>query len=258
MSHQQITNAKGQNIAYFYHRGDKALPTLIFCGGFKSDMMGSKATYLEAQAKARAQSYIRFDYTGHGFSDGEFVAGCIGDWCADALYIIDHVAKGDILLAGSSMGGWIALLCALKRPERIKALLGIAAAPDFTRDLLDQFSAAQRQEMKADGAVSLPNDYSDEPYIFTQKLIDDGAENFVFHGDEAVEITCPIYLVQGMLDKEVPWQTALDINARVVSDNVIVELIKDAGHSVSRPEDLKRLDRAVEHLNSMIMPQTLA
>jgi|TARA_R110002126_G_scaffold13118_7_gene57270 pimeloyl-ACP methyl ester carboxylesterase len=252
MSHQQITNAKGQNIAYFHHQGDKGLPTLVFCGGFKSDMMGSKATYLEAQAKVRGQSYVRFDYTGHGFSDGSFVDGCIGDWCADALCIIDHVAQGDILLAGSSMGGWISLLCAVKRPERIRAVLGIAAAPDFTRNLLDQFSDSQRQEMRDNGCVSLPNDYSDEPYIFTQKLIDDGTENFVFNGDDSVAISCPIYLVQGMVDKEVPWQTALDISARVVSDNVTVELIKDGGHSVSRPEDLQRLNSAVEHLNGLI------
>jgi len=252
MSYQQITNAKGQNIAYFYHQGEKALPTLIFCGGFKSDMMGSKATYLEAKAKARGQSYIRFDYTGHGFSDGAFVDGCIGDWCADALCIIDEVAKGDILLAGSSMGGWISLLCAIKRPARIKAVLGIAAAPDFTRDLLDHFSAEQKAELIQTGQVSLPNDYSDEPYIFTQKLIDDGAENSVFHGDDKVDISCPVYLVQGMVDKEVAWQTALQISAQLVSENVIVELIKDGGHSVSRPEDLARLNGAVEHLNAAI------
>lgn len=253
MSHQQIANAKGQNLAYFYYKGASDLPTLLFCGGFKSDMMGSKATYLEEQAKARGQSYIRFDYTGHGQSDGRFEDGTIGSWYQDALTIIDHVAEGPVILAGSSMGGWIGLLSTLNRADRIKGLLCIAAAPDFTIRIYDDFSAEQKAEMDEHGVVKIPNDYSDEPYIITRALLDDGEQNFVFAGhDNQVGITCPVYILQGVLDKEVPWQTAITIGERIQSEQVIVELIKDAGHNVSRDEDLIRLNKAVEHLNALV------
>ncbi|MCS5597934.1 MAG: alpha/beta hydrolase [Alphaproteobacteria bacterium] len=252
MSHQQIANAKGQNLAYFHHKGDPKLPTVMFCGGFKSDMMGSKATYLEECSKARGQSYVRFDYTGHGLSDGEFVDGTIGSWCADALTIIDKVIEGPIILVGSSMGGWISLLCAIKRPDRIAALMGIAAAPDFTGRIYDDLPEEQQQQMNEIGRAEIPNDYSDEPYIFTRALLEDGEANYVFDRDDLVPITCPVYLVQGVLDTEVPWETASFISENVESDNVIVELIKDAAHNVSRPQDLVRLNKAIEYLNEQV------
>lgn len=252
MSHSKIANAKGQNLAYFYHKGDENLPTIVFCGGFKSDMMGSKATFLEEQAKARGQGYVRFDYTGHGISDGEFVDGTIGAWCEDTLTIIDQVTQGDLIMVGSSMGGWLSLLCALKRPERVKALMGIAAAPDFTAELHERFSDAQKEELIKTGEVRVPNDYSDEPYIFTKALIEDGKDNFVLHADRPMDIQCPVYLMQGMQDADVPWQTAIAISDHLVGDNVIIELIKDANHSVSRPEDLERLNGAILHLNRLV------
>lgn len=252
MSHKQIANAKGQNLAYFHHQGTKDLPTVLFCGGFKSDMMGSKATYLEERAIARGQSYVRFDYTGHGLSDGDFVDGTIGAWCEDALTIIDHVIQGPIVIVGSSMGGWISLLCALKRPDRIAALMGIAAAPDFTGRIYDELPDEQKRQMDEIGRAEIPNDYSDEPYIFTRALLEDGEENFVFNGDDVVDIRCPVYLVQGVLDSEVPWETASFISENIASDNVIVEIIKDATHSVSRDQDLIRLNHAIEYLNTQV------
>jgi pimeloyl-ACP methyl ester carboxylesterase len=252
MSHSKIANAKGQNLAYFYYQGESDLPTILFCGGFKSDMMGSKAVYLEQHAKLRGQSYVRFDYTGHGLSDGKFEDGTIGLWCADALTIIDKIIKGPVLIAGSSMGGWIALLCALKRPERIAALMGIAAAPDFTTGLFARFSPAQQREFTEQGYLAVPNDYSDEPYIFTQALLDDGAEHSVLNKADKLDINVPVYLVQGQCDSEVPWQTAYKISDHIHGQNIIVELIKDAVHNVSRPQDLIRLNKAIDHLNEAV------
>ena len=159
-----------------------SLPAVMFLGGFKSDMMGTKAIYLEEQCAARGQEFIRFDYTGHGLSGGEFVDGTIGSWKRDAQDILDHVVTArEVVLVGSSMGGWVSLRLVIENPARVKGVIGIAAAPDFTKDIEARMGQAERDMVQDIGRLEVPNDYSDEPYIFTQDLLEDGRVQSVLH-----------------------------------------------------------------------------
>lgn len=232
--------------------GEK-LPTVLFCGGFRSDMEGTKATFLEDLCKARGQAYIRFDYSGHGVSEGDFVDGTIGDWKNDTLDVIDQLTAGDLIVIGSSMGGWIALLAALERSDRIKGVIGIAAAPDFTREIRDeQLNDEQRSLLETQGYFEEPNEYSDEPYKFTKKLFDDGDAHCLLH--RALDISVPVKLLQGMQDNAVPWQKAHRIkNAMVDSDLCEVFLIESGDHSLSRPEDLELLKAQLISLSDSLV-----
>jgi pimeloyl-ACP methyl ester carboxylesterase len=226
----------------------KSLPVVMFCGGFKSDMEGTKALYLEEQCAERGQGFIRFDYRGHGQSEGEFIDGTIGLWKQDALDILNHISPESVVLVGSSMGGWIALLLMEACPDKIAGLIGIAAAPDFTKSFYnDELTAQLKQELVEKGFVHLPNDYSDEPYIITKALIDDGDDNLFM--DQQHSFFAPVHLIQGMKDADVPWQTAHRIK-NVIDGDVVVTLIEDGDHRLSRPQDLELLDKSVQDITA--------
>jgi len=237
--------ADGTIIAY--HKDEGKTPGVIFLGGFMSDMTGTKATALQAHCRTHGRAFIRFDYQGHGQSSGAFRDGTIGAWRDDALAVIDELAEGPQILVGSSMGGWIALLAALARPDRVVGLVGIAAAPDFTRDLMwDSYSEADRETLKSKGFLEEPSEYSDDPYVISLRLIEEGYDHILLDGP--VGLTCPVRLLQGMQDNDVPWETALRLADRLTSDDVVVTLVKGGDHRLSTPADLERLFRAVDDL----------
>jgi pimeloyl-ACP methyl ester carboxylesterase len=214
-------------------------PTVVFLPGFRSDMTGDKATALAAFCAERGVGMLRFDYSGHGASGGDFLDGTIGAWAADALTAIDRLTTGPLILVGSSMGGWIALLTALARPERLAGLVGIAAAPDFTQLLMwDAMMPAERATLERDGVLYVPSQYGD-PTPITLRLIRDGAEHLVLGGRMA--IGCPVRLLHGQADPDVPWHMALRIAEQVETPDVQVVLVKDGDHRLSRPSDLALL-----------------
>lgn len=243
---QSVESVHGDRIAYRVIQG--RAPTVMFCGGYMSDMSGTKATALEAWAKACGQAYLRFDYSGHGVSSGRFRDGTISRWTDDALAVVDHAVDGPVVVVGSSMGGWIALNIALQRPERIVGLVGIAAAPDFTewawRDFLDE---EQRRTIRDKGYVKIPSEYGDEPYIFTRDFFDDAKTQFLLDRGE-IPISCPVRLIQGERDREVPADTPAKISARVRSEDVEVTLIKAGDHRLSSDRDLERLISILDRL----------
>ena len=233
---------------------EQALPTVMFCGGFRSDMEGTKAQFLEERCKARGQAYIRFDYSGHGASEGDFEDGTIGSWKDDTLAVLDALTQGPVILVGSSMGGWISLLAALARPERVCGLVGIAAAPDFTREIYhEQFDDAMRAQLAAQGYVDVPSEYSETPYRITRALIEDGENHCLLDREIALDI--PVRLLQGMNDSDVPWQKAYRIkNALTSEDRGAVLLIESGDHRLSRPEDLELLDQQTLDLSRQAGP----
>ncbi len=248
MNVQKTNGPNGYDLAYMQVDGDA--PTVIFLGGYRSDMEGTKALHLEALAQEKGFGFLRFDYGGHGISGGVFKDGTISSWAEDTLHMIDHHTKGDVILVGSSMGGWIALLCALKRPDRIKALVGIAAAPDFTGWIEDRLTGQNKKDLEEQGYFEEPNDYSDEPYMFTKALLEDGRANSLLEGDIAIDI--PVRLLQGMKDEDVPWQTAHRIKNAITGGDVEVLLSESGDHRFSREEDLKILTETVLDLTGRI------
>lgn len=243
-----------QNNSIAYHRfigSDAALPGVIWLGGFRSDMTGTKAVYLEDQCKARGQSYIRFDYTGHGSSSGKFEDGCISSWLQDATDVFDALTTGPQILVGSSMGGWIALLLARLRPDRVAGVLGLAAAPDFSRDIYDHaFTDAQRAAIKKDGALHVPSAYGD-PYPLTQKLFDDAETHILL--DKITTLPMPIHLIQGKKDPDVHWQKAEKIKKQIASRDFNITYIDDGDHRLSRPEDLALIGQTLMELNKRLV-----
>ena len=221
---------------------------VIFMSGFKSDMEGTKALFLDQWAAANGRGFLRFDYSGHGQSSGDFLEGTIGDWFADSLEIIDQCTEGPLVVVGSSMGGWIALLAALARPERITGLLGIAAAPDFTEDLMwNRFSEDTRKTITTEGVYAYPSDYDDEePYQITLKLIEEGRQNLLL--DKPIPLTIPIRLIHGMKDEDVPLSTALILTEQLTSEDVTLTLLKEGDHRLSNPEQLALVRRELELL----------
>lgn len=243
-----INTPHGSRIAYHLSAGKS--PTVVFLGGFLSDMAGTKALALEAFCRDRGQACLRLDYAGHGASDGKFSQGTIGSWRDDALAVIEAATKGEILLIGSSMGGWIALLVALALQDRVTGLIGIAAAPDFTEKLMwANFTEAQRRAIMEDGATELPSDYSDQPTIITRALIENGRELCLL--DSEITLDIPVRLIHGMQDQDVPWEWALRIAGRLASKDVDVTLVKGGGHSLSEPEDIARLTSILDGLLAM-------
>ncbi len=256
MTVQFLKQSNGLNIAYHQYTGtNPKLPGVVFCGGFMSDMEGSKATFLENLCKSREQSYVRFDYTGHGQSDGAFTDGTIGSWKKDALTVLEHLTTGPQILVGSSMGGWISLLIAQMRPENITGLVGIAAAPDFTAERLGFLTKEQEQEINENGIVYIPSDY-DEPYPVTKALLSDGDDHLLLN--TPINITCPVRLLQGKMDKPVPWEKANRIKDLLVSDNVEITFIDDGDHSLSRPQDLEILKKKIDELTILHEAKGLA
>ncbi len=242
---QFLESTNGTTIAY--HRLAGTTPGVMFLGGFKSDMSGGKALTLEEHCRKTGRSFLRFDYQGHGESSGDFVDGSIGQWTENATAALDNLTEGPQILVGSSMGGWIMMLLGLRRPERIAGLIGLAAAPDFTEDLMwDVFTDEQRARMEKDRCLEIPNDYDDEPYIIVQHLIEEGRKNLLLRAE--ISIQSPIRLIQGMCDKDVPWNTAHRILEQVVSNDVEIQFVKDGDHRLSRPQDLRRLCQTLESL----------
>lgn len=240
-----LTRPQGATIAYNRLAGNS--PGVVFLGGFMSDMTGTKALALEDHCRQRGRAFLRFDYSGHGQSSGTFEEGTISQWVDDALFAINTLSDGPQVLVGSSMGGWIMLLAALQLKERACGLIGIAAAPDFTEDLIaKELTQRQRQIMARDGFVRVASDYDDEDYIITQKLIDDGLHNLLLGGD--IPLNLPVRLIHGLQDTDVPWTTALKLQEKLTTTDVEVTLVKDGGHRLSEPADLKRLSATLDML----------
>ena len=218
-------------------------PTIVFLPGFRSDMTGDKATALASFCQERGVGMLRFDYSGHGASSGDFLDGTIGAWAADALAAIDALTTGKLILVGSSMGGWIALLTVIARPERVAAVVGIAAAPDFTQRLMwESMAPSERATLERDGVLYVPSQYG-EPTPITLALIQDGARHLVLTG--RMPIHCPVRLLHGQADPDVPWELALRIAEQVETPDARVVLVKDGDHRLSRPADLALLRQTV-------------
>ncbi|HEX3535159.1 MAG TPA: alpha/beta hydrolase [Stellaceae bacterium] len=244
---QSLARPDGATIAY--RRSPGATPGIVFLGGFRSDMTGTKALFLEEYCRQRGRAFVRFDYFGHGASSGDFALGTIGRWRDDAIAVLDSLTEGPQILVGSSMGGWIMLLAALARPQRIAALVGIAAAPDFTADLLRaRLSAEQRRELEQDGSVMLPSDYDPAGYLYTKALIDDGNRHLLLRAP--IRLAVPVRLLHGLPDASVPWQTSLRLAERLIGWDVTVTLVKDGDHRLSSEVDLARLARTLDELVS--------
>ncbi len=236
------------DIAYQETGGENAsLPTVIFMGGFRSDMNGTKAEFLSQACAVRGQKYLRFDYSGHGQSGGDFIEGTIGSWLSDSLAVIDTLTAGPLVVVGSSMGGWIALRAALERKERLKGLIGLAAAPDFTRDIPAIMTDAQKEELRTRGYFTQPNEY-DSFHLFTKKLLEEGEAHCLL--DRPIAIECPVRLIQGMKDYDVPWQTAHRIANALSTKDKMVYLREDGTHRLSTEEDLALLDKLVVELSA--------
>ena len=240
-----LARPNGSTIAY--HKTAGSAPGIVFLGGFKSDMTGGKALALEAFARQRGQAFLRFDYQGHGASSGDFVEGTIGGWTDDAVAALDHLTKGPQILVGSSMGGWIMLLAALARPQRVAGLVGIAAAPDFTEDLMWAKAAPElRETLEREGVYLQPSDYGEEPTPITMKLIEEGRRHRLLN--RPIALDCPVRLIHGMADPDVPWQVSVKLAQRLVSAQVEITLVKGGGHRLSEPADLARLEDTLARL----------
>lgn len=221
-------------------------PTVVWLGGFRSDMAGTKAQVLADWATARGRAYVRFDYFGHGESSGDFSQGTITRWREDALVVIDELAPGPVVLVGSSMGGWISCLVAAAIPERVEALVLIAPAPDFTEKLMaPEISEKDRETLQETGVFLRKSDYGD-PYPITKTLLEDGARWSILDND--VPIEAPVRILQGGADPDVPWRHALALAQAIKSQDLVFTLIKDGDHRLSRPQDLARLTAALDEL----------
>ena len=218
-------------------------PTIVFLPGYASDMSGTKALALEAWAKANGRAFVRFDYRGCGESEGAFEDYTLADWRDDALLVVDQVAKGPVVLVGSSMGGWIALLVARARPDRVTALVGIAPAPDFTDW---GFSQADKMTLLTDGRLEKPSAYSDQPTVTTRAFWTAGEANRLMHG--TIPLKMPVRIVQGMRDPDVPWERAARLAQLIEGDDVQCWLVKDGDHRLSREQDVAMIIRAVEEV----------
>ena len=251
---ENLARPDGATIAYHKIPGGETrnrAPGLIFQGGFMSDMTGTKALALEAFARERGQDFLRFDYLGHGASSGRFEEGTIGRWAEDAIAVLDELTEGPQIIVGSSMGGWIMLLTALARPERVAGLIGIAAAPDFTESLMwRKFPPEVRAQLEREGVYYEPSDYSEEPYAITMTLIEEARAHLLM--DRPIPIACPVRLIHGMADADVPWKLSLELMEKLESGDVEATLVKGAGHRLSEPIDLARLGRITAALSDQL------
>lgn len=241
-----LTTPQGRRIAY--HRTAGTGPGVVFLGGFKSDMGGTKAVFLQDWAARTGRAFLRFDYSGHGESGGEFLDGAIGDWFEDALAAITTLTAGPQVLVGSSMGGWISLLVARAMPERVAALVGIAAAPDFTEDSMwEGFTADQRAEMTTTGRVVLPSDYDPAGYVITRRLIEEGRGRLVLRSP--LNLPFPVRLLQGTADADVPPEVALRLLGHATGPDIRLTLVKGADHRFSTPDCLELIAQTVEDVS---------
>ncbi|MBO9410286.1 MULTISPECIES: alpha/beta hydrolase [unclassified Ruegeria] len=236
-----IDTAQGRRLAY--HKSEGVGPTIVFLGGLKSDMEGTKAVHLEAWAKARGQAFLRFDYSGHGESSGTFEEGCIGDWHEDTVAAVEALTEGPLVVVGSSMGGWQALLLAKAMPQRIAGMVTIAAAPDFTEDgYWASFSDAQKAALETVGHVELPSDYM-EPYVITKRMIEDGRQRLVLRAP--LNLPFPVRFLQGTADTAVSTETAVRLLEHADGPDTRLLLVKDADHRFSDGPCLELIEQAV-------------
>lgn len=240
----QLTTPQGRVLAY--EAIDGRGPTLVWLSGFNSDMTGTKAQALAAWSRQSGQAFVRFDYSGHGRSSGAFEDGTISAWLEDALAVIDQVTSGPLALVGSSMGGWLSLLAARARPERVRGLLLIAPAADFTSRLMGPALPAEAKAALAEtGRWAMPSAYG-APTIITQALLDDGDRHSLLPGP--IPFSGPVRILQGQLDPDVPWRHALATAEAIAAADVQVTLLKDGDHRLSRPQDIALLERTADQL----------
>lgn len=244
--YKTIQTKTGNTLAYCQTLGNPQTPGIMFLGGFMSDMQGTKATFLESVCRKLEVSYIRFDYFGHGASSGNFKDATISQWKQDALFVLDELTQGPQILIGSSMGGWIMVLLALERLSRIKGLIGIAAAPDFIKDF-SRLTQEQRETLERDGIFYLPSRYG-EPYPITRQLLEDGFKHCVL--ENPLPIECPVRLLHGLNDEQVPWQHSVNFANYLTSKDIIITLIKDGDHRLSETSQLALLDETLQSLLS--------
>lgn len=232
----------GRRIAF--HRSNGRGPGVVFLGGFKSDMTGTKALWLDNWARERGRAFLRFDYSGHGDSSGTFEEGCIGDWFADACHVITTLTDGPQVLVGSSMGGWIALLVARAMSQRVAGLVTIAAAPDFTEQgFWSGFTDAQRRTLMTAGRIELPSEYAGQPYVITRRLIEDGRDHLVLRSP--LHLPMPTRLLQGSADTDVPPALAYRLLDHATGPDLRLTVVKDADHRFSSPRCLKLIAQAI-------------
>lgn len=248
---ESFTTPENREIAFHRHSGESPLPGIVFLGGFRSDMTGTKAIHLEAFAKAEGRDFLRLDYSGHGASSGAFLDGCIGDWAADAEAALTTLTEGPQILVGSSMGGWIALLLARKLPQRVAGLVGIAAAPDFTEDSMwGEFDEGQRAALMQEGQIALPSDYSDDPYIITRRLIEDGRDQLVLRSP--LPLPMPVRLLHGTADADVAVSVPLRLIEHSDAADMRLALVKGEDHRFSSPDALALIEEAVGEITTRL------
>ncbi len=241
-----LTTNTGRRLAY--HQTQGTGPGIVFLGGLNSDMAGTKALYLEEWAGAAGRAFLRFDYSGHGQSSGKFIDGCVGDWAADAMAAISELTEGPQVLVGSSLGGWISLLVARTNPTKVCGLVGIAAAADFTEDSIwNGFSDAQKAEMADTGHVALPSDYSDEPYIITRHMIEDGRKHLVLR--DPLLLNFPVRLLHGTADTDVDMSVGLRTLDHAEGDDIRLTFVKGADHRMSTPEILSLIRKSIHSVD---------
>jgi len=235
----------GARIAY--RRVDGRTPTVVFLGGFSSDMTGTKARHLDAYCRQRGQAYLRFDYQGHGASSGRFVDGTIGSWRDDARAVIENCSEGPLILVGSSMGAWIMLLVAGSLTREVAALVGLASAPDFTENLIwERLRDEGRAELERLGVIHVPSEYSEEGSTITLALIEEARHHLLLGG--SIALACPVRLLHGLEDRDVPWEHSYRLLRALSSDDATLVLIKGADHRLSEAADLARLTRTLDEL----------
>lgn len=239
---QFLSRADGLRLAYAHRAGTG--PTIVFLPGYMSDMEGSKALALDRWAAEHGRAMLRLDYSGCGASEGAFEDGTLGIWRDDVLHLIDTLTEGPLLLVGSSMGGWLMLLVALARAERVAGLVGIAAAPDFTKWGFDDVDKAR---LAAEGRIAEPSDYGDQPYVTTLGFWKSGQANRLLDG--VIALDCPVRLLHGQADPDVPWAISLRLAAALRSADVQTILVKDGDHRLSREADIARLIATVASLD---------
>lgn len=246
---QILARPDGSSIAYHRtaRRPGTSGPGVVFLHGFMSDMDGGKALFVEEHCKTRGLAFVRFDQFGHGKSSGAFAEGCAGRWAEDTVAVLDALTDGPQILVGSSCGGWLMVLAALARPQRVAGLVGIAPAPDFTEDLVwPELTEEQREAVLRDGHVLIPSDYSDQPYTFSKRLFDDGRRNLVLRDE--IPFDGPVRILHGQRDTAVPWERSLTLMDRLRSTDVECTFIKGGDHRLSEPADLARLARALDEV----------
>ncbi|MDE0306714.1 MAG: alpha/beta hydrolase [Albidovulum sp.] len=246
MEQKFIATESGRRIAYVYRHGtgEAGQPAIVFLPGLRSNMEGTKALFLDNLCRDKGLAYLRFDYSGHGRSSGQFTDGCIGDWADDAAAAINGVTGRSLILVGSSMGGWIALLLAKRFPEKIAGIVGIAAAADFTKDFLAGLSPEESEMLERDGRIELSSEYDDEPTVITQQLIDDGNRNLVL--DEQLILSCPMILLHGTCDRDVDFRCSVRLIEHAQTPSSELTLVHGEGHRFSSDRCLELISNAVK------------